>query len=924
MDENNKYNSFNDEVKLDLFKKNRAKSSSKTQRIFINFNNSKENDSKLNSHKKNQKTRNHLSDKDDKELFKQRLTQYNKKSKTKLTYESFMSELKEKKEVIMTKSEKKESSKKLIKIVKLQNNERTFTDIYDIKNFLINNQLLDMLQFTNSNEEIIDKILINCCINCKYKYFRKDYVLYRVNDIIDKFYMIIQGNIGIYKWFSKIIYMSGFKFFQYIYDLYLNKEFYILKLVLEQNCRLFPLKESIFPKLNIIIASKLIQKYNKNKNAYINIFNSIEDIFKNCFVDKYNYKKEKNNIKYDIFDFDYELLCKTNDDNIVYIYECHLLHEYRDGKFLEPINTQEIINNYKSSLRDINNNNNENKENSKNDNINFTIEKRRICTARVMSDTHLCYFDLNNYYHFLLTEYKKILHKDSKYLIDNFIFKKLSKQFEEKYFPFFEYEEVNINRYLFKENESLEYIYFMKDGIIELTLNKNIYQVQKLLNELFLIKKRKYEEIEQNQTIKNNNNINLPLNIDNEITSAEHEIRLVILEEKDTIGLECLYYGLNYFYNAKVINKKAILYKISKKKLLEILDIERENIEIKYIHECERKIDFLMLRLFNLKKVKLNLIQNKKLNYLLNNYSQYNGRNDKIFSFNITQKNHKMKLIKRNNEFIGKNKNDKIKNIINIFKNSFINDKNKKYLSKTKKYKNSNKNLYNKINNQINSRNPNNTKNKLYQSEKQLSTKKNMKVKEISFIYKKIIDNYSNSYSSENNTNTNSLLLLPGVISSPRIKKNRIEEKKNFSLKSEKYLLNKVKKQTTYDDLFINKINHYNNNYNLNNLSNFESIDKLKVNKNIITMKNYSQKKTNVFVPWKYFHYNINIKPISSKKNIKKNYWYKNISKLTEENFDKDYSSINNWIYGVKTYRNNVKLITSKDFIKNAHVQLSS
>ena len=900
-------NSFK-EINHDL-KYIRKKVSSKTERLNLDSKNNKEKMNyiynKYNSFKKIEY---------DKGKIKRRLTHFynSRKSKLKFSYELIKSEIKEQLKVYFKNIPSSEETRKnLIKSIKITNYERTQTDILNIKNFLINSQVLELFKFTNSNEEIIEKLLIHCIINIKHKFIKKDTILYKINDIVDNFYIIINGNIGIYKPFNKIIYMSGFKYFEYIYDIYIKKENYLLKLALEQNSKMFPIKEEMVPNLNINVAAKLIEKYKKNPKDYINIFNSVEDILKKCFINPIDYINNNiaNNSNND--NFNYDLLCRIDDQNIVYIFEYHLLHEYIDGKYLDSINTQKFIENYNLNLS----------ENYKNNH--FSIEERRIYTAKILSNSHLCYFDLNSYYNFLLSEYKIILHRDSKFLIDNFIFKSISKQFEEKYFPFFKYEEININHYLFTENQPLEYIYFLKDGIVELTINKNTLQINYLLENLNLIRQNKEEN--KNKNIKKNFNLNFK--IDKTFSSKKEEKRLIIFEEKDNIGMECLYFGIDYFYSAKTIQKKGIFYKIKKDKFLEILELEKESgIEKKYINECERKIDYLILRLFNLQQVKYNLIQNKKIknvNDIKNKENKENKENKKDENnnkiiMNYTHKNNKKIVMKKITELFDKRNNnfDKIENKFNLFANSFISDKNKKFFSPNKKSNNSKNNLkkiYIKINNQINSRNQNslkiNTKNRgLSQSPNNINDNS---LKPQSFYNKRITGN-----DSLNNFSENKKTGLSELIKTPKIKK---KTKSCFSIKSEKYLLNKVKKKRIYDDLFINNISDINSNININinNLRNNELYLKFKDKNNNYLKKNLSN--INEFVPWKYFHYNINIELISNKKKIMKNNWYKNIDKLSKDNHDNDYSSINNWIYGIKNARNNVKLIRSNDFFRNTN-----
>ena len=195
----------------------------------------------------------------DKEVFKRRLTQFyiSRKSKSKLTYDALKSKIKKCK--ISDNFSFEEDSKNLIETIKIDNNERTPKDILRIKNFFIKSNLLELFQFKNSNDELLDKLLINSCINCKYKFMKKESILYKINDLEDNFYIIINGKIGVYKAFNKIKYMSWFKYFQYLYDLYLKNENYLLKIILEQNYKIFPIKENMLPELNINIAYTLIE-----------------------------------------------------------------------------------------------------------------------------------------------------------------------------------------------------------------------------------------------------------------------------------------------------------------------------------------------------------------------------------------------------------------------------------------------------------------------------------------------------------------------------------------------------------------------------------------------------------------------------------------------------------------------------------------
>lgn len=786
-----------------------------------------------------------------------------------------------------------DNSNSIIDAIQKESNKKTKDDISIIRNFLTRCHLLEFFHFANETEEVIDKIIANCCINCQYQIIKKDTILYRINDIIDNIYIIIKGRVGVFRPFNAITYMSGFKYFRYIYDLYLKKENYILKIVLEQNYKKFPIKERMLPKLNENIAKKLIQKFSQNPKNYIDIFTSVEDILKKCYINIFTFKTSSFNTKIYKENFNYELLSRTNDYNEIYVLEYNLIHEYKNSKILNPIDNQDIINNYNSYTYNA-------AEDKNNANKDFILNEKSKNTIKILSDTHLCCIDLNSYYNILLTEYKKILHRDAKYLIDNFIFKQIARHFEKKYFPFFVYEELNYNDYLFRQNKPVEYIYFLKEGVVELSINKNIFQIDTLIKNLNLIKQKKskdkeeeltkvYDESNQLNRIMNNKE---NYNIYKTFISKDKEKRLVIIETKDIIGLECLYYDMNYFYNAKINSKKAIFYKIRKSKFEEIIFLE-SHVEDNFIFESERKIDFLILRLSNLNKVKLNLIQLNKI-YETPKKDNKKRRNNKKFNLTLSN-NNKMKLIKLYKDTPPKKiKNDHNKKSPNNHTNIFI--INKKRL--TKNIKSFNDIIIDTQNN-IN---------------------KNMGRKMRSFSYNRMLEFDLNNNSRENRSSSK------GKFGSSALNKtskmNRREQsllltpvifKDNVSLKYEKILLSRVQREMTCDNLF-NKINDIAKD-NINNSENKELRERLRSNPIIMNMRINTF--NNDFVPWKYFHLNTNLKSISILNRRKMNdiNWYKDIYKFNVEKNNNE-QSYNENKFDVKIKGNNDRLMKIKEFCK--------
>ena len=133
--------------------------------------------------------------------------------------------------------------------------------------------------------------------------------------------------------------MSGFSYFQYIYDLHLKKEQYLLKLILQENYKLFPIDESMMDYLNIKLAKYLINNF-QNKTEYINIFDSKEDILKMCYINPNDFPNINENVDPEEnieSNSIYRLLSRIKDENNIHIYEYLLIELYTDKQILEKM-----------------------------------------------------------------------------------------------------------------------------------------------------------------------------------------------------------------------------------------------------------------------------------------------------------------------------------------------------------------------------------------------------------------------------------------------------------------------------------------------------------------------------------------------------------------------------------------------------------
>jgi len=115
----------------------------------------------------------------------------------------------------------------------------------------------------------------------------------------------------------------------------------------------------------------------------------------------------------------------------------------------------------------------------------FYLTLKRNATIFVEEFCHLGVIDKNTYEQYLLNERLKAKIKEEKFLIENFFFKYIRPSiFDNKYFNQFIYKEFTSGQILFNTNDEIDYIYFIKEGEIELLMNNSIVQISKLLLDL--------------------------------------------------------------------------------------------------------------------------------------------------------------------------------------------------------------------------------------------------------------------------------------------------------------------------------------------------------------------------------------------------------------------------------------------------------
>ena len=161
----------------------------------------------------------------------------------------------------------------------------------------------------------------------------------------------------------------------------------------------------------------------------------------------------------------------------------------------------------------------------------------------------------------------KITKKEVRYLIDNFFFKHIiDNYFEKKFLARFIYEEKTNGEKFFKEGMKVEYLYFIREGLVTLEINKNLLEIYNLI---MYIKEILNDNYIFNYTNQNNDFYALL----SKMTEPKKNL-IITVHNKDIIAIESFFFGLNYLFTATAASKKVKYYKLSISDLLKIFDEE--------------------------------------------------------------------------------------------------------------------------------------------------------------------------------------------------------------------------------------------------------------------------------------------------------------------------------------------------------------
>ena len=538
--------------------------------------------------------------------------------------------------------------------------ERNIEDLHKIAFFLSGCSLINGLLYTaQKRQKDIEKLIYDISFRIKYKFIPKDCILFRIGDIPDNFYTIVQGKVEILKPKKYVEEKNCLEYLKILIDYERKEEFYLLNEIINLNFHLFEIRKRDLNEIKLSMIKNLLDEYFKNTwiikgEKIINIikdYNYEKEILANIDIDNdmildlrnhYNTKKLKQ-LKEEIYKF----LPQVFSQKMKKILQ--IINDKEDIKKVTLLKYSQVV---------------ELKDKDFFGDTAFDTKSNRNATVHALEDTHLCYLEKDHYDLLLRVDKKSQRLSSLHFLYDNFFLKHLSQDiFANIFFNNFIYEEKPKNTILFEQYNPSNFLYLIKTGEIELSNKSSIVQMY------FLTKYLSQLNLEDNakeyiKKVKNFDTSKLAPVVKNDFYFMKKDLTkkknyfLFNVLSKDLVGLESLVFDMPYLYTAKVISKSAFLYKIEKSVLFQLIK-NYDNILAHMAKDGKQKMKLILERFiennrFQIKMVDKNISKkivyhNLRLNEMKENKKIQKAMNILMSQSNKIKTNENEKEIENNN-----------------------------------------------------------------------------------------------------------------------------------------------------------------------------------------------------------------------------------------------------------------------------------
>ena len=561
--------------------------------------------------------------------------------------------------------------------------------------FIRNSKLIKKFEkeYTSDKKIDMENLILNCVKCLGFVKLEKGDILFKIGDIGDKFYFIINGKISILKLKElKNVLMTNVEYLRYCIFLSENKEDYLLNEVFKKNKKYFDITniEDIIKIYRIIfiklLREKIINHTIDNNEKLLKFFKEYKQEPTNFHVleselaiyeeqknkdvygstkdwENYVLKRVRASIKESIFFEEYEDLFKNKYKKYYitcYVYESFLF--FGPGLFFGDF------------ALDIEN-------------------ARRNATIRAEEKTYLGWMKSLDYANIIAPRRKIEKHNEIMFLYKNFFFKSVNIfVFEKKYFHLFPPREYFKGEKIHLQNSMPKGLIFIKNGQIQIDIKVSVFELQYIIEQVFerMIKNNFYKQVSKYkgpnylmdlETLKKMKRfLKEPIleNVKDKNSKFMEELnkkaryKLTIITQNELIGLEEIFLSIGYLTSGEVVSDKVACYELSETQLNTFLE-EEKNLIILYTKYSVNKILALLDKLQNLRKNRIYSIKNK--------YDNINAEQEKKMELNIEimdnnkindNKVEKMETIGEKNETIVEDESNIINNQNkNIFGNKY-------------------------------------------------------------------------------------------------------------------------------------------------------------------------------------------------------------------------------------------------------------
>ena len=432
----------------------------------------------------------------------------------------------------------------------------------------------------------IEKLLTEISRFLEIKKVSKNELIFQQGEIADNFYIILKGNLKVLKLRPYEYYMTNEEYISFLLDLRMYNQKEIIRQSKHYNNLIYPIPDNFdlfvknlankvaggiyidmndiiekAEKVNTFINQEEIMKtniQNLSPTEYINKFQVPEDIIYNTEIIN-NYINEKNDLSDPESINKIKLLMKDRKKVLIPNYEEFV--QLNTGGTFEDQAFENHGNSYQSSVISL-------------------------------DDGYLGYINKIKYDAF----FHESVEKRNKKIFGILVYFSFLNQnnlflFEKKYLTYINDKAFEVNEEIFKEGEESEYTYFLIKGEYELSMNKNIMEVndmiihyKKILKKLNSSNKFNKQICDFEEEKRQNNDLILNKKYrsdeENELLMKKRYIKLNILFKKDVIGLSDIYEYDGYNTESK---SDVLIYQIVKKKCLLTCKCINSNCHVFYI-----------------------------------------------------------------------------------------------------------------------------------------------------------------------------------------------------------------------------------------------------------------------------------------------------------------------------------------------------